>query len=258
MPRGCRCLSSSGVYHVMVRGNEKKNIFLDDKDRLRFINIIREKKKSDEFDIYAFCLMDNHAHMLIKEEIDDISRIMRRINTSYANYFNIKYDRVGHVFQGRYISEAIEDDRYLLAAVRYIHNNPVKAGIVKEPQEFTWSSYNSYLGKESFESIISIDEILGMFSKDVDRARDIFIKYSMEKVEDVFIDIKEEKFAINRYNAQLFIEDFLKQKDCDNIGLLDRDAKKELVLELKNKSSLSIRRIAYLLGVDRNFVQRAR
>lgn len=258
MPRQSRCLSSSGVYHVMVRGNEKKSIFLDDKDRLRFISILQEKKKNNEYNIYAFCLMDNHVHMLIKEEIDRISRIMRRINTSYANYFNIKYERVGHVFQDRFKSEAIESDRHLLEAIRYIHNNPVKAKMVREPSEFTWSSYNSYINRGSYDSFIYSTEILGFFSNDIEKAQDIFVKYSMEKVDDVFIDYKEDNLTINKRNVQLFVEGFLRKKDCHDIGLLDNNSRKELVIELKKKSSLSTRQIAMIMGINRNFVQRVR
>lgn len=258
MPRQGRCLSRSKVYHVMVRGNEKKSIFMDDEDRLKFIDIIRDKKKNNEYLIYAFCLMDNHVHMVIKEEIDSISRIMRRINTSYAYYFNNKYDRVGHVFQDRFKSEEIESERHFLAAIRYVHNNPVKAKIVTEPSKFPWSSYNSYIGKGGYDTIISEEEILVFFSSNIDTAKALFIKYSTENAEDVFIDYQEEKAIINKYNACSFIRDFLKEKDREHVELLEKNLKKELVLQLKKKSNLSTRQIAAMLGVDRNFVQRAK
>ncbi|MFZ5631359.1 MAG: REP-associated tyrosine transposase [Bacillota bacterium] len=258
MPRQCRCLSSSKVYHIMVRGNEKKSIFRDDEDRLKFIDIIRDKKKNNECLIYAFCLMDNHAHLVIKEETDSISRIMKRINTSYAYYFNNKYDRVGHVFQDRFKSEEIETEKHLLAAIRYIHNNPVKAKIAKEPSEFPWSSYNSYISRDNYDSIISKDEILSFFSKDVDTAKNLFIQHSMKKAEEIFIDYNEDDATINKYNASSFLEGFLREKGCQHIGLLNNNLKKELVLQLKKKSNLSTRQIAAILGVNRNFVQRAK
>lgn len=259
MPRKCRCLSKSKIYHVMVRGNEKKSIFVDDEDRYKFISIIRDKKENNEYLIYAFCLMDNHVHMIIKEEIDSISRIMRRINTSYAYYFNKKYDRVGHVFQDRFKSEEIESERHLLAAIRYVHNNPVKAKMVKEPSEFIWSSYNSYIDKGSYKNnIISKEEILGYFSSNIGAAIALFVKYSMENAEEVFIDYQEVEAIINKYNAGAFIGVFLKEIDCERVELLEKNQKKELILQLKKKSNLSTRQIAAMLGVNRNFVQRVR
>ena len=104
MPRVSRKLSRSKVYHVMVRGNERKKIFIDDEDRERFISTIREKNKERKFLVYAFCLMDNHIHLLINEGQDQITKIMQRIGVSYAYYFNKKYKRTGHLFQDRFKS----------------------------------------------------------------------------------------------------------------------------------------------------------
>ena len=110
MPRQVRQISKSQIYHVITRGNERRNIFLDDEDKKRFMDILCEKKRDKEYVLYAFCLMDNHVHLIIREGTDTISRIMKRINTGYAYYFNKKYKRVGHVFQDRFKSEAIESE----------------------------------------------------------------------------------------------------------------------------------------------------
>lgn len=104
--------------------------------------------------------MDNHAHLLVNEGEDEISRIIKRIGTSYVYYFNKKYGRVGHLFQDRFKSEAIEDDSYLLAVVRYIHNNPVKAGIVKNASSYRWSSFNAYIEEGIPQNFIDRDLVL--------------------------------------------------------------------------------------------------
>ncbi len=144
MSRKARRLSSTKIYHVMIRGNRKEDIFLEDEDKRRFIKILKKIKQKDEYELYAFCLMNNHVHLLIKEKNEHISRIMKRINISYVNYFNQKYQQIGHLFQDRYRSEPIENDSYLLAVLSYIHNNPVSAFIVKNLEEYPWCSYYIY------------------------------------------------------------------------------------------------------------------
>ena len=120
MPRPIRLKSETGIYHVMARGNRRKNIFHDDEDKNRFINILVQKKKDDRFTLLAFCIMDNHYHLLIREEKESLSSIMKMINSTYAVYYNNKYEGIGHVFQDRFRSEAIHNDAYLLNVTRYI------------------------------------------------------------------------------------------------------------------------------------------
>lgn len=160
MPRVSRQLSETGIYHVMLRGNERRKIFLSDEDRKRFIEILSEKSRENEFSVLAYCLMDNHVHLLIREGKNQIDRVMKRIGVSYVYYFNKKYKRTGHLFQDRFKSEPINDDRYLLAAVRYIHNNPVKALIVQEPDRYQWSSYNAYISKDNTGSGITDRDLI--------------------------------------------------------------------------------------------------
>ncbi|MHB8918486.1 MAG: REP-associated tyrosine transposase, partial [Desulfocucumaceae bacterium] len=194
MPRVSRKLSKTGIYHVMLRGNERRKIFLCDEDRKRFIDILREKGREKEFSVLAYCLMDNHVHLLISEGKDQINRVMKRIGVSYVYYFNKKYKRTGHLFQDRFKSEPIKDDRHLLAAVRYIQNNPVKANMVEEPAQYQWSSYREYLGnKNSERGLTDRDFILKMLSENEEHAIKQFIKFSKEQAKDEFIDIKEEK-----------------------------------------------------------------
>lgn len=154
MPRRARRLSDTKVYHVMLRGNERRNIFLDDEDRERFIDTLRYKQEEKTFSYFAYCLMSNHVHLIVDEGEEVISKIMQRINGSYAYYFNKKYQRSGHLFQDRFKSEVIEKDRYLLAAIRYVHNNPIKAGMIKNIEEYRWSSYREIISNNPSKAIV--------------------------------------------------------------------------------------------------------
>lgn len=145
MTRHSRQLSETGLYHVMLRGNERKNIFQDDKYKQRFLDGIETKGNEVDFAVHAYCIMNNHVHLLINSKGQDLASIMKGIAVRYAAFYNWKQGRVGHVFQDRFKSEPIENDAYLLAVVRYIHNNPVKARMVAKPADYRWSSYCEYL-----------------------------------------------------------------------------------------------------------------
>lgn len=176
MARLPRIHSASAVYHIMLRGNEKHAIFLDDEDRIRFLDTLKIKKEENKFELYAYCLMDNHVHLLLNEKDSPIARIMKCINVSYAIYFNKKYNRVGHLFQDRFRSEAIDQDSYLLSAARYIHNNPVKAGIIESPEKYKWSSYISYCNGRNISDLVDTHFLLEMYSKNPDRVVKEFCK----------------------------------------------------------------------------------
>jgi putative transposase len=264
MPREGRRLSESKIYHIMIRGNERKDIFLDNEDKKRFIEILNEKNKDRKFAIYAYCLMDNHVHILINEGSDEIGKIMKRINISYAYYFNKKYDRIGHLFQDRFKSEGIESDAYLLSVVRYIHNNPVKASMVKRVEEYKWSSYIIYTEIKNQNSIIDKRFILEMFSDDSKKAIGLFIDYSkMQDDGHQFMDLQEDKVpekAIPTENqAKEWLIHYLAKQNLNSSDLKSRQQgglRREIISILKRESNLSIRQIAKLLDIDRNIVQR--
>ena len=275
MPRTMRRLSETKTYHVMVRGNERKELFLDDDDRIRYMETLSriagrsieespafDVKMEKKFEIYAYCLMDNHVHLLINEGEDKIARIMKRIGTSYAYYFNKRYGRVGHLFQDRFKSEPIESEGYLLAAIRYIHNNPVKANIVKYATEYKWSSYHEYVNKPNPQKLINNKIFLDIFSSDKQRAVELFVEYSNQESMEEFIDhveIRKDKPISTPKDAELFIKDFLLENgiELDKLNLRKNfNIRSELIRQLRNQSNLSIREIASILGVNRGVVQR--
>lgn len=258
MPRMQRLRSKSGYYHVMLRGNEGKDIFLDDYDRERFIEIIYKKKQDNHFNLHAFCLMNNHLHLMLSEGIEDIAQIMKRITVSYAVNFNRKYKRTGHLFQDRFKSEVIEDERYILSLLRYIHNNPVKAGLVKSIADYRWSSHNSYLNaQDPFAVLIDNAVILSVFSQNKESAHKLYQEYMRQESDDKFIDLVEEDKGSEEKAARAKFKSMIKERGIspdshDKIKVSD-----ELIREFRRETGLSIRKMADIMNINKDRVNRA-
>ncbi|WP_371367633.1 hypothetical protein SRRS_14980 [Sporomusa rhizae] len=182
MPRTARKKSKNGIYHIMLRGINRQTIFEDDEDRIKFIDTLTHYKQKCGFNIFAYCLMDNHVHLILKENNEPIEKLMKRIGVSYVYWYNLKYKRIGHLFQDRYKSQVIEDDSYLLSVIRYIHQNPIKANITTAMGEYPWSSYVEYVGHSS---ITDINFVLEIFSPSPEKARELFVEYMDENGEEV-------------------------------------------------------------------------
>ena len=156
MARLPRVYSESGFYHIMLRGINRERIFGDNACKKHFMDILSrnftksdsEKENKKKGQLFAFCILDNHVHLLVKESALGISNLMQRISCAYAQYYNRRYGRSGPVFESRYTSKAVEDPKYFTEVVKYIHNNPVKAGIVNHFREYCWSSGKYYLGAQ--------------------------------------------------------------------------------------------------------------
>lgn len=265
MPRQKRMLSVTQIYHVMVRGNAGRDIFIDDEDKQKLLKILFIKKKEEEYILYAYCLMRNHFHLALKEYKDNISHIMKRINTTYALYFNKKYQIMGHLFQNRFRSEVVENDAYLLATIRYIHNNPIKAGLVAFPQDYQWSSYLSYVGLQNKQGkIVNREDILRLFSEKSSQAISQFIKFSeAQEGRYKFMEYKEENNHKKELNTdskvKYFRDQFLRENRITLDLLSERKNKalrEKLVLELKENSVYSEREIAEYLNISRGMIQR--
>ena len=260
MPRYPRQYSKTGIYHVMLRGNERKDIFIDEEDKEKFIKIVFKKKADEAFKLYAYCMMDNHLHLVIKEQKETISQIIKKIAISYVYYFNHKYKRVGHLFQDRYKSETIEDEAYLLSVIRYVHHNPEKAEIAKK-EKYKWSSYPHYIDQLNHHAELpEITEILEMFSSDIEKALEEFIHFSNQYEEKNFLEIKETiKSKIDEENVNEYINKYLKSRHLKKEDLKKREyakQKEELIRQLTKGLNLSKRKIAILIGVNRETVRK--
>jgi len=162
MPRKLRTWFPGAVYHITCRGNRRQNIYLNAQDKQVFLNYLLEVKQKCKFEVLTYCLMDNHYHLQLETSTIEISRIMQLLNTRYAIYFNKRYELVGHLFQGRYGSEIIDSHTYMLDVSRYIHLNPVRAGIFRSPGDYVWSSYLNYLGVKN-DALVNTERILSYF-----------------------------------------------------------------------------------------------
>ncbi len=169
MARPHRIEFPGALYHILVRGNQKQEIFLDEQDRRAYLQRVQRYKEETGFILYAYVLMPNHVHLLIETTQKPLSKIMQGINLTYTQYFNRKYDKVGHVFQGRYKAFLCDRDEYLLSLIRYIHLNPVRANLVKEPRHYKWSSHNEYL--RGRKGVVDASKVLRLFSDKATRAR---------------------------------------------------------------------------------------
>jgi len=146
---------------VIARGNERKAIFRDERDHQEYLDRLNGYRKRFHFSLYAYCLMTNHVHLAIEEGDVRLSRIMHALQSSYTLWFNRRHSRVGHLFQGRFKSYLVDRDEYLLALVRYIHENPVRAGMVARPQEYRWSS-DRYFRTGRSPGWFDLDGVLAM------------------------------------------------------------------------------------------------
>jgi putative transposase len=165
MARPLRILYPGAVYHITSRGNERKAVFRSIRDREKFLEYLESAVDKYQALIHAYCLMDNHYHLLLETPSGNLPRIMRHINGAYTTYFNVKRDRAGHLFQGRYKAILVEKDEYAKELSRYIHLNPVRAKMVEAPEEYVWSSYQSYIGIKKTPKWLFRDFILGYFGK---------------------------------------------------------------------------------------------
>lgn len=259
MPRYPRDVSSTGIYHVMIRGINKMKLFEDMSDKYKFLEILSKMKCQGEYLLYAFCLMDNHAHLLFKEENESISMSMKRICVSYSYYFNSKHNRVGHVFQDRFRSERIENDEYLLGCMRYIHNNPVKAAIVSSPEGYKFSSYNIYIDKDEM-SLVTKELILDIFSEDKSSALDQYVKFSNQPEGLNFIDISEDDNMNNAADPLKKIKNILAKHNHTIESIITHKNAKErnLVLrDLKENTNITVTEISRVLGISKYVIYRA-
>ena len=171
MGRPLRIEYPSAFYHVTARGNEQREIYKSIADRERFLDYLASATKRYGAVIHVWCFMSNHYHLLLETPAGNLSQIMRHINGAYTNYFNTKHRRAGHLFQGRYKAILVERDAYAMELSRYIHLNPVRAGMSERPEDYSWSSYRHYVGEKSAPVWLHREEILGHFDGDEQRYR---------------------------------------------------------------------------------------
>jgi REP element-mobilizing transposase RayT len=177
MARPLRLELAGGLYHVTSRGDRREDIFLDDADRLTWLEIFAQTCRRFNWVCHAWCLMDNHYHIVVETIEGNLAQGMRHLNGVYTQTFNRTHKRVGHVFQGRYKAIMVEKDGYLLELARYVVLNPLRAGMVKNIDDWQWSSYAAMLGNQPAPDWLQTDWILGQFSPQRRRAINLYIDF---------------------------------------------------------------------------------
>lgn len=257
MPRKPRQKSETGIYHVMVRGINQQDIFHDEDDFKRYLEILKKVSFESGVSISGYCLMTNHVHLLIREGDKDVSAFMKRLGISYAYWYNWKYERTGHVFQDRFKSEGIESNAYLLTVIRYIHQNPVKAAIVRNPEEYRWSSCAVYY-KYDGQTMDCLDTklILSILSEQEKEAIERFRKYMEECNEDRCLDYCENR-RVGDTEAYQIIKKIIKGRPVTVLQTMDQEGRSKILNRLRNEYGLSLRQLSRITGLPFHIVRKS-
>ncbi|WP_188456624.1 transposase [Virgibacillus oceani] len=253
MPRKLRKKSYNGIYHVMLRGINKQIIFEDDEDRFRLLETVKRIKDNNGMEVFSYCLMDNHIHLLMKETEETVSKAVQRISSSYVYWYNNKYERSGHLFQGRFRSENVENFTYFLTVMRYIHQNPVKAGLAANVFECKWTSIFEYVGSNH---LVDVDLGLSLFSSDRSKAIELYSAYMQITNEDECLDDFD---GIRMPDSE--VRNYLVELGVSNSSILQQMEKKtrdSIILELKKLKGVSIRQLSRVTGISKSAIDRVR
>lgn len=253
MPRRARAQSPTGIYHVIMRGINRQDIFDDKEDRRKFLEKLAYYKEICGYKIYAYCLMDNHIHILIQELNEPLSTSIKRISSSYVMWFNKKYERCGHLFQERFRSEVVETDRYFLTVLRYIHQNPVKAKIAEDASKFPWSSYNEFILKEHY--LVDKEYVLKIFGGTSEKAVIGFSEFHKGTNDDNCLEVEESK-QISDDN----VKEMIRVKfGMDSVRLMEveKTLQNKVIRALKSIDGVSVRQISRVTGLSKTKVWRA-
>lgn len=262
MARQAREKSGTGIYHVMLRGINRQDIFEDSEDYSRFIKLLYQmvypvddngKSLPSCCVIYAYCLMTNHVHLLIRETSQCLADVVKRIGTSYAQYYNKKYQRFGHLFQDRFKSEPVNDNAYFFTLLRYIHQNPVAAGITKDVASYQWSSWNEY-------------ERSGNGTSSICNTRSVLKRMTLNDLRELVFELLPNTEAIldfdsgNIVRSDEEIADFLKEsfslRHPTDLQLYSRERQNDILREAKAYGG-SIRQLSRMTGISFAIVRNA-
>ncbi|MCK4244138.1 MAG: transposase, partial [Candidatus Omnitrophica bacterium] len=206
MARPLRISYAGALYHIISRGNETREIFIDKRDRGKFLQCLKEIILRYNVKIHTYCLMDNHYHLIMETPHGNIVDAMHYLNSSYTVYFNSLHKRIGHLFQGRYKSLLVEKDPYLPALSRYIHLNPVRKNLVKNPQDYPWSSYRYFITPINTPDFLCTDFILSVFSEDLEKARHLYREFVEDHIGEEVEVIRDNLHAGLIVGSRKFVE----------------------------------------------------
>lgn len=239
----------SAFCHIIVQGINREYIFQKDECKQAYKNIFKKNLKETNIKVLAYCIMDNHIHILVYvKEISELIKVMRRTNTSYAKLYNKMKNRVGYVFRDRYYTQMILTEKQLKNCIVYIHNNPIKANIVNKQEKYMYSSYREYIGKKD---LITTDSIKLVFGS-LENYNKIFERIHNElQIEDI-MDIKEEYVKSNKIISEFTYKNNKTIEDVIN----NEDEFCELLLRLRHDGGLSLRKMSDIFKINKDRLNR--
>ena len=230
----------------MLRGINRQTIFEDREDHEKFLEIIRDCKVLSEFELFGYCLMGNHVHLLIKEGKESLDHLFKRVGARYVFWFNRKYKRSGHLFQDRFKSEAVEADPYFLVVLRYIHQNPIKAGLYKSLDKYEWSSYNEYIRRRG---IVDHAFALGMIGEGG------FESFMNEKKDDMCLELTEPDDSLSDEELASRLEEIFGIKAV-MVQNEQKESRNTILTAALSIKGVSIRQLSRVTGVSVNIIWR--
>ena len=249
MPRYARKYIETNYLHVIVQGIDRHYIFNNDDLKNAYKSILKKKLSESDVKILAYCIMDNHVHLLLySERIEEISKLMQKTNTSFAKLYNKLNNRVGYVFRDRYYSQIIKSEIQLFNCLVYIHNNPVKANIVNDMKNYKYSSYIEYVKRKELISKEGIELLFGNSSNYIDIFNKIHNNAEIENIIDVYDDY---------YNSQYIINEFIHKtnKTLEEIKN-EENIFAKLLIELRHKGRLSLRDMSQVFDMNKDKLMR--
>lgn len=273
MARKPRIQDRGMIHHVIVRGNNSQDIFKDNNDRVRYLHLLHRYKDRFKFKVLAYCFMDNHIHLLLKQSDTKLSKFMQGLQQSYTQYFNCKYNESGHVFEQRFKSFPCSDEAYYLSLIAYIHNNPKKAGIVEKVDKYEWSSHKEIINP-NVNNLCDIEELFKIIGRDRGSSIDeyLWLLGEVDEIEPKSNYMQEEELLISQSSEWFNDQDNIinsRKLTFDNIDakikLVERqegivlklsDYRKVFSIIATNYSSLLNKDIANYLRLNPNSVSK--
>ena len=256
MPRKPRNMSSSGIYHIILRSVNQHIIFEDDSDYQKFLFVLSDCVKKYDSRIYAYCLMDNHVHLLIQSSPDYLSSFFQSLGTRFVRWYNNKYARSGHLFQDRFYSVAIESDGDFLSVLLYIHNNPVKANICRYPSEYRWSSFNAYYGAKN--PLVNIS-----YAHSICGSKESLLRFfaaeqssSDSSANELFVnDHREPSHFFTDERALSLFKSLTNLSSTSDVNTLPKTQRNKYVRKLRCKG-LTVKQISRIMDISETTVKR--
>ena len=247
--RALRRYSNTGVYHIILRGIDKQDIFYDDQDRNVFKKIIKITSDIYKYKVYCYCLMNNHIHLVIRIKDNFLSKGIQSIEIRYLRYFNKKYERTGGLFEDRFKSKTVENKEYFLNLCRYVHRNPEKA-LIEKVENYKWSSYIEYIGTEE---LIDKSVLLYYFENNIEE----FKKFTHSNLYDNihYVEFEIMKAISDEELINLILQE-LKIKDLNELIIFDKKQKEEKLKIIKKLGIKNVAQVSRVTKINKRIVKR--